>query len=490
MLTIPEHNHTLKPGLKGYSAKAYFKFICLSSFGIFAFFMNFPLPNYQLSVFGWQFGTVSANSTMLVTHLTGLIRAALWSGNFKAMPAIIWLFGVYCLYDIFILRFNSCWKTTNLARIFSVFKTLGFILLTFTILNYYFGIHPALFDWYFAGRDFIGGAGIAFFVMDRILISISITIPLAAAFLPFLTGYGLVDFVGVIVRRVMRPVFRLPGRAAVIAVSALLASFVVGHIAANNEYKSGYMTQRESMIIATSLTSASIGFMLVLAQNTNIMHIWNIYLWSTFLIVLVVTIICARIYPLSKIPNTYREGVTPIPEKIYTDHITRYAVKEALETASKADDFGKRLAGIMKETLGVLGTCATGSTFFSAVGIVLYMYTPILTWVGYIFVPFMLIAIPQSEVMTASSGAALSFIEITLPSLLVATGEWSLRIRYMMAVVPVTAVVFLASWVPCIMATSLPVKFSHLIIIWLQRMILSIIITSLFALVLFPAGAV
>jgi len=35
-----------------------------------------------------------------------------------------------------------------------------------------------------------------------------------------------------------------------------------------------------------------------------------------------------------------------------------------------------------------------------------------------------------------------------------------------------------------------PVKFSHLCIIWLERMILSIIITGLFAIILFPAGMI
>jgi nucleoside recognition membrane protein YjiH len=82
-----------------------------------------------------------------------------------------------------------------------------------------------------------------------------------------------------------------------------------------------------------------------------------------------------------------------------------------------------------------------------------------------------------------------SFLEVTLPALLVTTGEWTLRIRYMLAVIPVTSIIFLASFVPCLMATEVPVKFWHMVIIWLERMILSVIITGLFAMVLFPAGA-
>jgi nucleoside recognition membrane protein YjiH len=478
-----------KPILTGYSTKAYLKFILLSGFGICAFFINIPLPGYQFSFLGWEFGTVGATSTMLISHLTRLIRAALWEGNIKAMPVLLWVMGIYCLADLFILRFNNFWRNSKVMTVFSIFKCIGFVFLTLTVIENYFGVYPALFNWYFAELDSLGGFSLSFFVIDRILISVSIIIPLSAAFLPFLTNYGLVDFIGVLMRRFMRPVFKLPGRAAVIATSALLSSFIVGQIGANNDYKSGRMNKRESIVVATSFTNPSIGFLIVIAINAGLMHIWNVYLWTTFLIVLIVTFIGVRIFPLSKISNDYREGVTPAPENVYTKHIMRNAVKEALDTASTAESFGTSLKKLMKECLSVLGTCATGTTFFAAAGIAIHTFTSILIWIGYIFWPLMMIAVPASEAVTASSGAVLGFIDIVLPSILVSTGEWSMRMRYMMAVVPVTSIIFLAAWIPCIMATDLPVKFSHLVIIWFQRMVISIIIASLFALILFPAGA-
>jgi len=145
---------------------------------------------------------------------------------------------------------------------------------------------------------------------------------------------------------------------------------------------------------------------------------------------------------------------------------------------------------MMKDCMGVLGICATGTTFFAGAGIVLHIFTPILVWVGYIFWPLMRIAIPGEETVIAASGAILSFIDIILPTMLLATGEWTLRIRYMMAVIPIGSIVFLAAWVPCIMGTELPVKFSQLVAVWFVRMVLTIIIASLFAIVLFPAGAI
>ena len=129
---------------------------------------------------------------------------------------------------------------------------------------------------------------------------------------------------------------------------------------------------------------------------------------------------------------------------------------------------------------------ASGTAFFATVGVLLYTYTPIVKWIGYVFYPFMRIAIPQAEAVTACTGAAVSFIEVTIPALLVTVGEWSLRIRYMMAVIPVSSIIFLESFVPCLMATEIPVKFKDMVIIWVERMILSVLITGIFAVILFP----
>ena len=140
----------------------------------------------------------------------------------------------------------------------------------------------------------------------------------------------------------------------------------------------------------------------------------------------------------------------------------------------------------MKETLGVLGTVASGTAFFATAGVLLYTYTPLIKWVGYVFYPFMRVSIPAGEAVTACTGAAVSFIEVTIPALLVAVGEWSIRTRYMMAVIPVTSIIFLASFVPCLMATDIPVKFKDMVIIWVERMLLSVLITGIFAVLLFP----
>lgn len=476
-------------GKREYRKLSWIKFICFSVIGIFAFFINFDVPEYQIVLGRWEWGTVAAQSNVLVSHFTNFVKAALFTGNFPAMPMVVWGIGVYSIADLLFIRPDKFWHTTKVAAVFAVFKIIGFILLSFSVLWIYLGWNPAFMDWFFRPVVSLGDKSICLFIMNNILVTICISIPAASLFLPLLVDYGLVDFVGVLVRPVMRPVFRLPGRAAVIMVSAFLGNFSVGHIAVNDQYKTGRMTEREAAAIATSFSTVSVGFLLVLANNTGLNErgYWNLYFWTAFLITLLVSLIGVRIYPLSRIKDDYYPSAVPQPERVIKDRILSVALTEALTAADSQESLGRRIGYIMKETLGVLGTVASGTAFFATAGVLLYTYTPLVRWIGFLFYPFMRLSIPSSEAVTASTGAAVSLIEVTIPALLVTVGEWSLRTRYMMAVIPVTSIIFLASFVPCLMATEIPVKFKDMLLIWLERMLLSVIITGLFAVVLFPA---
>ena len=481
---------------KRYSVSTYLKFFLFSAFGVFAFFINFNLPAYQIHISGWEWGLVKAQSNVLCSHLTNFIKAALYTGNFKAMPFVVWAIGLYAVVDLFWLRPEKAWHTTKVNAAFAIFKIIGFIVLTMIDIDIYFGAHFGFMGWLFNGVDSLNGNSIANFVMANILVTICISIPCASLFLPFLVDYGLVDFIGVFVRVIMRPVFKLPGRAAIIMVTAFLGNFSAGHIAVNDQYKTGRMTERESVCIDTSLSTVSVGFLMALATNTGLnnaelwggKNYWNLFFWVAFLITLIVAFIGVRIPPLRGIPDNYYPGSTPNPEQVIKKGIFSAAITEGLDMAQNQDNVGKRIKYYMIETMNVLGTVAAGTSFFGTFGVVLYTYTPIVRWLGYIFWPFFRIfGFKGQELTTATTGAMISFVEVTVPGLLVTTGVWSMRLRFMLAVLPVTSIIFLASFVPCCMGTEVPVKFWHLCVIWLERMILSIIITGIFAIILFPA---
>lgn len=480
--------------LSSFSIGTWIKFILFSAFGIFSFFINFKLPEYQINIGPWHWGLVKAQSNVLCSHLTNFIKAALYTGNFKFMPFVVWAIGLFAVVDVIWLRPQKAWKD-KITTAFSIFKIVGFVMLCMNIIDIYFGFHFSFMNWMFNPIASLNDNSIANFVMANILVTICISIPCASLFLPFLVDYGLVDFIGVFVRLIMRPLFKLPGRAAIIMVTAFLGNFSAGHLAVNNYYKTGRFTERESVCIDTSLSTVSVGFLLALATNTGLVNqelwgksYWNTYFWVAFLITLLVALIGIRIPPLRGIPDTYCEGVEPNPEKIIKKGLVHAAFAEALGIVENQDSLIKRIGYIEKETLYVLGTVSAGTSFFGTFGVVLYTFTPIIRWLGFIFWPFFRIfGFTGQELTTACTGAMISFVEVTVPALLVSTGIWSMRLRFMLAVLPVTSIIFLASFVPCCMGTEVPVKFWHLCLIWLERMILSILITGIFAVILFPA---
>jgi nucleoside recognition membrane protein YjiH len=202
--------------------------------------------------------------------------------------------------------------------------------------------------------------------------------------------------------------------------------------------------------------------------------------------IILITLIGVRIFPLSRLRDGYAPGVTPQPENVYKQKLFKNALAEGLEVSEAADNPVRGIAHIMKATVGVLAAIIMGAGFSTSAGMLLYLFTPIFDWLGVIFRPIMwLVQIPSHEIVTASTGAAFSLLEVTIPSMLVMAGEWSYHIRYMMAVVPITSVIFLGSFVPSLISTNLPVKFWHLMIIWLERMILSVLFAGIFALILF-----
>ena len=98
--------------MKQYKASSWLKFILFSVVGIFVFFINFYVPEYQLRIGPWEWGKVDGQSNVLVSHFTNFVKAALFTGNLKAMPFIVWLIGVYSIVDLFWIRPDKFWHTT------------------------------------------------------------------------------------------------------------------------------------------------------------------------------------------------------------------------------------------------------------------------------------------------------------------------------------------------------------------------------------------
>lgn len=110
------------------------------------------------------------------------------------------------------------------------------------------------------------------------------------------------------------------------------------------------------------------------------------------------------------------------------------------------------------------------------IGLLLARFTPVFDWLGYLFYPFArLVGLP--EPVLAGKAAAVGIAEMFLPAGIVADQE-SLLLRFVIGVVCVSAVIFFSALVPCIIATGIPVKIWQLVVIWFERVVLTILIAT------------
>ena len=66
--------------------------------------------------------------------------------------------------------------------------------------------------------------------------------------------------------------------------------------------------------------------------------------------------------------------------------------------------------------------------------------------------------------------------EMFLPAILLKDAD--VVLKFVAAVVSVSQVLFLSASIPCVLATSIPLKFRDLIVIWYIRTALSILLTA------------
>lgn len=72
--------------------------------------------------------------------------------------------------------------------------------------------------------------------------------------------------------------------------------------------------------------------------------------------------------------------------------------------------------------------------------------------------------------------AALCLPEMFLPSILIKSSG-TLLLKFVIAVVSISEILFFSASIPCIMGTVIPLKMRDILVIWFERVVLSILIT-------------
>ncbi|MCP3027792.1 YjiH family protein [Halobacillus sp. A5] len=429
--TVSQEQHAKHRGNIG-------KFIVMSLIGIFTFFI--PI-------------TIDGTSSIPLDHIVTLIQTT--------FPELIPYYALLVIILGAIYPFmNKSWNKDGVNVTLSIFKIFGAVAAAMLVVD--------------TGPTWLFDPDMGPFLFENLVIPVGLLVPIGAIFLALLVGYGLLEFIGVLLQPVMRPIWKTPGRSAVDAVASFVGSYSIGLLITNRVFKEGKYTIKEATIIATGFSTVSATFMIVVAKTLGLMEIWNTYFWVTLFVTFLVTAVTVRIWPLNKISDDYYtdEGH---PEEVVKENRIKAAWHQAMEASRQAPSLGRNIWVNLKD--GFIMTMAILPSIMSVglLGLVLAEYTPVFDIAGYIFYPFTW-ALQIPEPLLAAKASAIEIAEMFLPALLVADAP--LITRFVIGSLSVSAVLFFSALIPCILSTDIPISIPKLIVIWIERTILTLIFVT------------
>ena len=285
------------------------------------------------------------------------------------------------------------------------------------------------------------------------------------------------EFVGALLTKVMRPLFKIPGRAAVDCFTSWIGDGTLGVMLTCNQYEGGYYSAREASVIATTFSAVSITFSIVVLSQVDLMQYFGVYYLLICLIGVVCAIIVPRIPPLSLKKDTYLVEGKAMPESIPSEYRSsvQYGTALALQRVQEHKGAGQFFSNGMKNAVGMWFGVLPSVMAIGTIALALANNTPIFEILGKPFLPLLnLLQVP--EALDASKTMIVGFTDMLTPSIIASADITSVMTRFIVAVVSVTQLLYLSEVGGLILGSKLPVKLWELFVIFLERTIISLII--------------
>lgn len=298
---------------------------------------------------------------------------------------------------------------------------------------------------------------------------------LVAGFLmPLLLQFGLMEFIGTLVRSLMRPLFKLPGRSSIDAMASWMGSGTVGVLITTQQYEGGFYTKREASVIATNFSVASIAFSLVVIQFIGLDHMFIQFYLTVIVAGLIAAIICPRIPPLSRKSDLYYE---PVGKQISEDvpegkTRLRWASEKAVSKASEVTGPKELVVNGTKNVLDIWFGLIPLVMGLGTIALLTAEFTPIFTILSAPLVPVLQwMAIPEAG--AAAPAMIVGFADMFLPAV-IGSGIESELTRFVIAALSMTQLVYMSEVGILLLRSKIPLSLLDLIIIFIQRTIITL----------------
>jgi len=333
--------------------------------------------------------------------------------------------------------------------------------------------------------EIIVGSATGGTIIPAITVAVFWIIVVGSVTMPFLLNYGLIDFVGSLLEPLMRPVWKVPGRAAINAIAAFVSSSSVGVLITSKLYKQGVYTEKEAVLVVTGFSAVSVGFAYMVIETAGLSDQFILVYFSSLVLTMIVSAFIARIPPFNKKKDIYLDGRIQTKEDMKSTKSNGNVIKTGIERASKKALTAPKLLNEMvlslKDGFEVIPKVLS---LLSAVGVsalIIAETTPVFAILGKAFEPLLnLLKVPNAELIAPSFPVGIA--EMFLPVLLIKNNIALIEpgARYLVVAVSIVQIIFFSETIVVMMSSKLPIKLWELIVVFFQRTFLAIIFGSMF----------
>lgn len=443
--------------LEPVAKKDIMKFILASVIGGFLFLVPIPYG----TTFTIPIGIVIDWVSGLLKH--GIIDiASLLVVVFITLSCIITVINII-FKPAFIKNNESLDKLFSPAPLYLVSRFIGLIIVYMVYFNF--------------GPDYIksGGTGGSMLGVSATLVSVVMCI---AFLMPLLTDFGIMEFVGVLVRKVVHPLFTVPGRSAIDLMTSWLGTSNAAAILTTRQYETGFYSAREAATISMNFSFVSIPFCFVIAKLIGVDSKFTIFYLINLICGIALAMILPRIPPLSKIPDTYDEFAGKQINEEIPEGVSK--MKWALNLAGhRAKD--SNFSDVIKQ-----GVHIYSSMFLDLIPVVMAWGTIVLILVeftpvfDFISIPFRyyisLMGIEGAKEVAPT--ALVGFTDMYIPPLMLANFPIE-RTRFIMGSVTLLQIIYMTEVGLIVLKSKVPVNVGHLFVVFLERTIIAIPLVTL-----------
>lgn len=299
-------------------------------------------------------------------------------------------------------------------------------------------------------------------------------------FLPFLTDCGIMEFLGVILKPVVRPLFKVPGRASVDLIASWFGASNAAVILTREQYMKGFYTKREAGYIMTNFSLVSIPFCLMVADTIGIANLFPAFYLTICVAGILLAVIIARIPPIRTLPDTYQEQAgKQINEEVPGEKgILSYALEKSCQRAERfhAKEVVK---GGFEVVVGMFFDLIPIVIAWGTIALIIATYTPVFDWISYPMGLYLQL-FGVEEAFGVAPAALVGFTDMFIPALLI-TGVQSVKTKFIIGVLSLVQIIYLTEVGAIIIKSEIPLNFWKLLILFLERTIIAIPIIVLMA---------